>query len=275
MEWTKYIKLKEGAVSVNTLKAINLLLTQGESFGQSFLIGVQKYLIYGQMLPLISNSDLIANLPDIKESDVPLATMFEFTDTNLPGFVYAWIRMNNFKIPLSQYNLKDLLIIREWLLYFGYSESIKYLEDNIVSKIEDYKELDLEESTLAEKMFNQKLKQFLNLESKLDDDMETAGWHLKSLSKKINISDELSEYIELKFTADINTKWFVNKLREHQPLDELRMKIANYLYDKLIRRIKRAGGEFYKMDQYENLVTLGKILNRKVLPFDEYKNELD
>lgn len=271
MNWINYLKFNEGVIPASILKAINLLFTDGESFGQSFLIGDEKYPIYGQMLSLISNSDVIANLPDFKESKIPLATMFQLTKINTPGFVYAWLTLNGFKIPLDAYSLKDLLIIREWLLYFGYFGSMKDLERNIMIGVQNSELLDSEERTLVEKMFEQKLKPFLNFENHLDSiDLEVTSDLLEILGKKLNISRDLDIDIGLRFFADGHTGSLINLLNKIKSLDEYKIKLANYVFDNLVKGIKQSSSGFYVQNRYNELLALGKILNRKVLPLEEY-----
>ena len=113
-----YLKLQ--VLDANKLKAISLLLTNNlaKLIGIPFIIGADGLVIYGQLPIMISKSELIAStdFKDITFKNIKL------TETDLPAFVHVWLMINgliDWKYMKENYNLKDLLLIREWIAYFG------------------------------------------------------------------------------------------------------------------------------------------------------------
>lgn len=100
-----------------------------------FLVGTQKQVFYGMPIMMISNSELIKSIPDWSKQPIEVATAFTLTETNTPGFVVVWLLMNDlFPFDFDRYTTKDLLIIWQWMNYFGYTNKDKIYQ--VLSKIE-------------------------------------------------------------------------------------------------------------------------------------------
>lgn len=264
MNWIKYLK-----ETSSIQKPIELLLSDAKGLAFPFLIGTDKYSIYGDKIAMMITSNLIANLPNLNADVIELATMFELTETNIPGFVYAWLMLNKFTLDRSLYSFKDLLIVREWLLYFGYSESLSGLIDDIVRLMPEVKSIDEDERTLLDKMFNQMIGSYLNIDNPLDYiDLDSYHRVLSELGVILNVPQEVKSNIELRGTSILAPRLFVEKLKPKDQLTDYEMELANNSFDSIVGDLSEDSD--YSRRMYGVLVDLGKLIGKDVLVYDEY-----
>lgn len=119
MDFIKLDPSEERAITIGSI----LFSPQGKYYGFPFEIGSNKLIIYGNPSVIKMKCSILDVLPDEELINTPrLATQFELTDTNLPGFSIAWLYLNGIievTSENSEYSLLDYLIALEWLEYFN------------------------------------------------------------------------------------------------------------------------------------------------------------
>lgn len=147
----------------NIIKAIDLIFSPSAKYNaREFLIGTQKQKFYGQPIIMSIYSELISTLPLNNSDPIELATHIDLTEDNIKGFVIVWLLMNGlYPWDVADNTLKNLLIIIEWMNYFGYNDRKKV--DELENQIRDFagdetKDLDEVTRTLLEKRYNNALK---------------------------------------------------------------------------------------------------------------------
>lgn len=149
----EYLKISEEELTEysNTIKSINALFSPNAKYvAKTFIVGTQKQTFYGNPTIMIGYSDLLSSILDWSENVIPLATNIELTDDNIRGFVVVWLMMNNlFPFTFYEYDINDLLIIAEWIDYFGYNNelNIEYVQRLIESNFDYLDKLKLNDSS--------------------------------------------------------------------------------------------------------------------------------
>lgn len=237
----EYIKFPER--NNRTTESIKLLFSDKAKFiAKPFLIGKQKQLFYGQFLTMRLYSDLIATIPNWDTSEpIELATNIELTEDNLPGLIVVWLLINGlYPFTLDKYNLKDTLIIWEWIDYFGYNNRniIDTIRQNIITRDELFNET-LSELTkpLMEKRYNQQLK--ICLADPISFEGTSQCELALAYATVAEIKNEETELMRMYLYDDDD---FIDYLRKMgKSPNEIQLKWANFMLDYLIRQYKGGG----------------------------------
>lgn len=117
----------------------SLLSPEGKYLGFPFEIGddSSKLIIYGSPATIKSRTTLLDALPLEELTKIPrLATIYEITSVNLPGFMIVWMYLNGLfedhvdynPFTGSEYTILDYLIALEWYDYFGLTQFTHFYE---------------------------------------------------------------------------------------------------------------------------------------------------
>lgn len=128
-----------------------------------FTIGSNEIIFYGIPILLYVKCPLLQVLP-IEEltKDPKLGTNIELTDENLPGLVYIWLYMNGLVLlphidssmeALGPYSVLDLLIMLEWVDYFGTQDIDEDINSELYSRIARGEQLVSDAKILLEKRY--------------------------------------------------------------------------------------------------------------------------
>ena len=258
------------------MQSIHKLLTPSDAkyFASPFEVGTDKVLVYGQVLSMAARSELISTIPATTDI-IPVATSITLTEINLPAFVYVWLMMNGLTIWTNHrgedlFSLKDLLLIQEWIAYFGIdtnTEEINIMQYDIDHKIQERfnakQVFDDEEKALISKIFKTRLNVCLNSENRTE--AGDACGRLKPLADALGIDLNANEEYKLASVNYQNPTTLMNVLtglKATRPLTPIELKWGNKAFDSIIESIRLSTNDWVKGDYYRRLEQLGPIIGR-------------
>lgn len=124
-------------------KSIEYLLDNSiaSKFATPFIIGSNKVTIYGFPLIMRAKSPVLEKIAwqeFLTPRGVQLASTFELSKENAPGFVIVWAYLNGLinadtVVDLKEYSFDDLMHMLEWVKYFNI-DSKSWIYDIIVNE---------------------------------------------------------------------------------------------------------------------------------------------